>query len=158
MQAQELLPVLGAHPFLEGLPAAHLARLAEGASARSFPEGAFLLREGGEADTLYLLTQGRVALEVHRPGRDPVQVESLSGGDILGLHWLFPPRRWVLDARAVTEVRAVGLDAAHVRACSDAEPALGYAVSLRLLRQLYARLERVRLQRLDVFNLDGAAP
>ncbi|KYF79828.1 cyclic nucleotide-binding protein [Sorangium cellulosum] len=154
MSPQELLPALGAHPFLEALPAAHLARLAEGASARSFPEGAFLLREGGEADTLFLLTHGRAALEIHRPGRGPVQVESLSGGDILGLHWLFPPRRWVLDARAVTQVRAIGLDAAHVRACSDADPALGYAVSLRLLRQLYARLERVRLQRLDVYRAE----
>ncbi|KYF75652.1 cyclic nucleotide-binding protein [Sorangium cellulosum] len=154
MKAEELLPALGAHPFLEGLPAAHVARLAGGASAQSFPEGAFLLREGGEADMLYLLTQGRVTLEIHRPGRGPVQVESLLGGDILGLHWLFPPRRWVLDARAVTQVRAIGLDAAHVRACSDADPALGYAVSLRLLRQLYARLERVRLQRLDVYRAE----
>ncbi|XXT21307.1 cyclic nucleotide-binding domain-containing protein [Sorangium sp. So ce429] len=154
MKAEELVPVLGAHPFLVELPAAHLERLAEGARVLSFPEGAFLLREGGEADTLYLLTHGRVVLEIHRPGRDPVQVESLSGGDILGLHWLFPPRRWVLDARAATPVRAVGLDAAHVRACSDADPALGYAVSQRLLRQLYARLERVRLQRLDVYRAE----
>ncbi|WP_437944173.1 cyclic nucleotide-binding domain-containing protein [Sorangium sp. So ce281] len=154
MKAEELLPILGAHPFLDGLPAAHLACLAEGAFARSFPEGAFLLREGGEADTLYLLAQGRVTLEIHRPGRAPVQVESLTGGDILGLHWLFPPRRWVLDARAVTPVRSIGLDAAHLRACSDADPGLGYAVSLRLLRQLYARLERVRLQRLDVYRAE----
>lgn len=154
MAPEELVPVLGAHPFLEGLAAAHLGRLAQGARVLSFPEGSFLLREGREADTLYLLTHGRVALEVHRPGHDPVQVESLEGGDILGLHWLFPPRRWVLDARVVEPVRAVGLDAAHVRACSDADPALGYAVSLRLLRQLYARLERVRLQRLDVYRAE----
>lgn len=152
MKTEELVPVLGAHPFLEGMAAAHIERLAEGARALSFPEGAFILQEGHEADTLYLLTHGRVALEIHRPGGDPVQVESLSGGDILGLHWLFPPRRWVLDARAATPVRAVGLEAAHVRACSDADPALGYALSQRLLRQLYARLERVRLQRLDVYR------
>ncbi|MFT3772161.1 MAG: cyclic nucleotide-binding domain-containing protein [Minicystis sp.] len=147
-----LVTTLRDHLFLRGLDDAHLARIAGCACLVDFPGGAFLLREGGEASALYLITSGRVTLEIQVPARGAVQVESLHGGDILGLHWLFPPRSWVLDARAVTAVTAVRIDAAGLRALMDGDAALGYAVSIRLLRQLYDRLERVRLQRLDVYR------
>ena len=135
------------HPFLAGLATAHLERLSGCARAVSFPQDSFILREGGEAETLYLLVSGRVALEIHVPSRGPIQVESLA------LHWLFPPRRWVLDARAAEPVLAIAIDAACLRELIDEDPALGCAVTNRLLRQLYSRLERVRLQRLDVYQV-----
>jgi CRP/FNR family cyclic AMP-dependent transcriptional regulator len=145
---------LEAHPFLSGLPDPFVRALTGCAREVSFPEGSLVLREGGDAGTFYLVTSGSVALEIHVPGRGPVQVESLHGGDILGLHWFFPPRRWVLDARVVTELHAFALDAACVRARLDEDPALGYAFTTRLLEQLYSRLERARLQRLDVYKAE----
>lgn len=146
---------LGAHPFLHGVSGDGLRRLATCARELSFPAGAFLLREGGEADAVHLLTAGRVVLEVQVPAQGPVRVEMLGPGDIVGIHWFFPPRRWVLDARCVEPVTSIALDAARLRAMLDEDPALGYAVTTRLLEQLYHRLERVRLQRLDVY---GARP
>jgi len=111
-----------------------------------------VLREGEEASVVYLLTGGNIALEVEVPGRGTIPVESLHGGDILGLSWLFAPYRWQLDARAVERSTAIAVDASRLRAALDADPALGYAIVRRLAGKLYDRLERVRLQRLDVYG------
>ncbi len=150
---KDLAAALAAHPFLRDI--AYTQRLLSCARRRSYPSGSFILREGGSADTLYLLTAGRVVLEVQVPGRGAVRVETLESGDILGLHWLFPPQRWALDARAVDPVRAIELDAACVLSQMAAEPVLGYGIAMRMLRQLYDRLDRVRLQRLDVYREDA---
>ena len=45
----------------------------------------------------------------------------------------------------------LALDGPCVRGKMDEDPALGYALSRELVHQLYHRLERVRLQRLDVY-------
>lgn len=140
------------HPFLRDVPPEMLARLAELSRAVTFTPGTFILREGEEADTLYLVTKGRVVLEVHVPGHGATKVESVEGGDILGLHWLFPPRVWVLDARALGEVHALALDAGALRRLMEDDVHVGYALSSRLLAHLYERLARVRLQRLDVYR------
>lgn len=146
------LPPLEQHPFLRGLSAEQLSAIACKVREQTFAAGALLLREGDPADTLYLLRSGKVALEQNVPGRGPTLLETLRGGDILGLSWLFPPFRWHLDARAVEPVDAFALDASCMRGPSLEHPVLEPALAMRLLRQLYDRLERVRLQRLDVYK------
>lgn len=140
------------HSFIHGMAAEHVRRLAEHARPLRFAPGSFIFREGAPADTLYLVRSGRVALEVQIPGKDTVQVESLQAGDILGLSWLFPPADWILDARAVEPVEASVLEGPWLLRAMDEDPALGHALSRRLIEHLYLRLERVRLQRLDVYK------
>lgn len=144
--------LLRSHPFTRGLSDALVQKLAPCARLARFPEGAVIFREGGEADALYLLLSGRVALEQHVPGQGALQLENLSGGDLLGLSWLFPGGRWTLDARAVEPVEALALDAGGLKAQLEADASLGFAVSRHVIQQLYQRLERARLQRLDVYR------
>lgn len=146
------LPPLDQHPFLRGLSPEQVNSIACNTRELSFPAGTLLLREGEQANTLYLLRGGRVALELNIPGRGPTQLETLKAGDILGLSWLFPPYRWHLDARAVEPVSAFALDASCLRGPTPEHPVLEPALAMRLLRHLYDRLERVRLQRLDVYR------
>jgi CRP/FNR family cyclic AMP-dependent transcriptional regulator len=146
------LPSLEQHPFLRGLSPEQVSAIACNLRERSFPAGALLMREGEQADTLYLLRSGRVVLELNTPGRGPTQLETLKAGDILGLSWLFPPYRWHLDARAVEPVDAFALDASCLRGPTPEHPVLEPALAMRLLRHLYDRLERVRMQRLDVYK------
>lgn len=147
-----LLQSLGSHPFVQGLDGAHLRRMASFTTVRDLAPGTLIFRESDDADALYLLLAGRVALEQHVPAQGPVLVESLREGDILGLSWFFTPYRWHLDARVVEPVRACILEAPPLRRAMEEEAALGYALAKRLLQAIYARLERVRLQRLDVYR------
>lgn len=151
----EIAQDLAEHPFARALTSAQRGWLAGCASARSFRAGQFLLREGGEADALFLVRRGRVALEVHVPGRGVVQVESLREGDIVGLSWFFAPYRWQLDARALDPVDCIGLDARCLRAKMEEDPELAWALGKGLLSEMYQRLGRVRLQRLDLYAAEG---
>jgi CRP-like cAMP-binding protein len=149
-----LAQALGDHPFLREIPPDALAKLADCTHEASFPAGAFMFREGAPANRLYLLQSGRVVLEIAAPGRGTLRVETLGAGDILGLSWLFPPYRWQTDAHVVEPVTALVVDTGCLRGKLDEDPALGYAVMKSLAHQLYERLERVRMQRLDVYRAE----
>ncbi len=143
---------LSQHPLGRNLGPDLLNKLVECARDARFQEGELIFREGTPADTLFLLQQGRVALEQHIPGRGPLQVEELRAGDILGLSWMFPGEKWTLDARAVEPVEAISLEAACVRNLMQEQAALSLPLATHLIERLYQRLLRVRLQRLDVYR------
>ncbi len=147
----DLVRELAEHPFVCALGPEQLQWLAGCAAARSFRAGQFILREGGEADSLFLLRRGRVSLEVNIPGHGVEQVESLREGDIAGLSWLFPPHRWQLDARALEPVESIALDAPRLRVRMEEDHELAWALGRGLLFEMYQRLGRVRLQRLDLY-------
>lgn len=140
------------HPFLHELSADQLQSLLCCARLMCFPADTFIFREAGHADALYLILSGHVALLQHIPGRGETQLESLTSGELLGLSWLFPGGRWLLDARTVEPTEVLALQADCVLACMQGDAALGFKLSSQIILQLYQRLERVRLQRLDVYR------
>lgn len=149
---EDLRRLLEEHQFLRGLSPAQTNVIVSCAKNLRFAQGEFLLREGQAADMFYLLRTGRVALEINVPGRGPTQMESLVAGDMLGVSWLVPPARVHFDARAVDAVVALAFDGACLRGKMDSDPALGYALTRRVLAETYKRLERVRLARVDVYR------
>ncbi|MFO0760517.1 MAG: cyclic nucleotide-binding domain-containing protein [Byssovorax sp.] len=149
---EDLTRLLKAHPFLEGLDADQVKVLVGCAKNLRFDAGQYLFHEGDEARTFYLIREGRVSLDVHIPGKGALRVETVEPGDVLGLSWMFPPSRIHLDARAVDAVVALMLDGTCLRGKMEADPVLGFALTKRLLDLTHQRLERVRLQRLDVYK------
>ncbi|HEY0839479.1 MAG TPA: universal stress protein, partial [Vulgatibacter sp.] len=145
---------LEAHPFLRGVTGELLRRIASISRQEDFAQGAVLLREAGEADTVFLLETGLVALELNVPGKGPARLESLRSGDIVGLSWFFPPYRWHLDAIAVEPTSVLAIDARRLRVWMKEDVELGQALVTRFARQLYERLERVRMQRLDLYKAE----
>lgn len=143
---------LAAHALLVGLDSNVIDTLDALARRRSFTAGSYVMREGDEADTLHLVLGGRISLEVHVPGKETVRVQSAAAGDVVGLSWLFPPERVHLDARVVEPATTLAFDAAQLRRAMDGNPALGYALTRRLLRVAYDRLSRTRMQQLDVYG------
>ena len=147
-----MIAALRGHRLLAGLAEPHLAVLAGCARDARYDQGAFLFHEGEDADACHLLLEGRVALELHAPGRDPLRCQTVSAGEAVGLSWLSPPAHWAFDARAVKPVRSIVLDAAALNAAADADPAFGYALLRALLPALLGRLHATRLQLLDLYS------
>jgi len=148
---QTLEPILAAHPFFKDLNPQYL-QLAVGCAANvRFDAGQFLFREGEEANHVYLIRQGRVALEISVPGRGSLTVQTLEAGEILGWSWLFPPYRWHFDARAVELTRAIALDATCLRSKCEEDHHLGYELLGRFSHILMQRLQNTRLQVLDLY-------
>lgn len=143
--------LLGEHPFFVGI-SAPTVRLIEGCSKNvHWSPGTYVFHEGDPADSLFVVRHGRVALEVHRPGRAHV-LDTVEAGDVVGWSWLVPPYRWFFDARAADEVSAVEIDARCLRDKCDADPAVGYALMQRVAQVMYHRLQSARIRLLDVYG------
>ncbi len=152
---ENLARLLKEHPFLHGLEDRHLEFLTGCAANVRYAADEFLFREGQESGASYLLRNGRVALEIAVPGRGQVQLQTVEAGEVLGWSWLFAPYKWQFDARAVEPVRAFALDGNCLRAKCEADHDLGYEVVKRFLYQVHTRLERTRMQLLDLYRAGG---
>ena len=147
----DLERVLRAHPFLTDLDPAQVRFLVGCTKNVRFRPGEYLLSEGEHEHALYLIRQGTVAIEMHRAGGEPICVETLEGGDVLGVSLLTPAAAH-LDCRARDSVVALAINNACLLRQMDEDPRLGYAISMRLLERTYRRLARSRLQHLDVYR------
>lgn len=145
-------PLLREHPFLQGLNDHQLRLLGGCAGKARFASGEYIFREGQEANASYLVRAGRASLEIHVAGRGPVQLHTVEAGEALGWSWLYPPYRWQFDARVVEPLRAIVFDGECLRARCESDHDLGYELVKRLLRQAHQRLEKTRLQLLDLYR------
>jgi CRP-like cAMP-binding protein len=144
--------LIGESPTFAGLRPADLELIAGCGTNARFAAGEMLLREGDPANRFYLLRHGRVMLEIATPAGEPLVIETLGDGDVLGWSWLFAPYRWQFDARAIEPVAAIGFDAACLRGKCDADHELGYELMRRFAAGMLGRLQATRLQLLDVYG------
>jgi CRP/FNR family cyclic AMP-dependent transcriptional regulator len=143
MTAQEI-SVLGAQPFLRGLPRGQLAMLADLCRHVTIPAGQRLFEEGATADRFWLIDAGRVTLDASVPGQGRVTIETLGRNDVLGLSWLLPPYQWRFGAVTQQPMQAFEFDARAVRAGCGADPGLGFELSRRFTAVLVHRLQATR--------------
>ncbi|MCX6539520.1 MAG: cyclic nucleotide-binding domain-containing protein [Acidobacteria bacterium] len=148
-----LEPILAEHPFLKGLKQEHLALLVGCASNVRFEAGAFVFRQGQEANHFYILRDGKVAVELFAPQKGAVAIDTYGEGDVLGWSWLIPPYHWRFDARAIEPTRAISLDARCMRTKCEDDHELGYELMKRFARIIEQRLDATRWQLLDVYGV-----
>jgi CRP/FNR family transcriptional regulator, cyclic AMP receptor protein len=156
MQTQTMEELLGSHPFFAGLTAGAVRLMAGCASNVHFAAGDYIFSQGEAASHFYVIRHGRVALEVHSPGRGPLVIDTMDDGEVLGWSWLIAPYRYFGDARAVTPVSATVLDGACLRGKCEADAELGYQLLKRVTAVMYQRLESARVRLLDLYGPEPA--
>jgi CRP/FNR family transcriptional regulator, cyclic AMP receptor protein len=145
--------VLAKHPFFSRIDPRYHQLVVGCASNVRFNAGEFIFQEGREANTFYLIREGKVALEVVAPGHGSLTIETLGGGDMLGWSWLIPPYRTRFDARAVEMTRAIALDGNCLRAKCEEDHELGYELVKEVASALGQRLDATRFRLLDIYGL-----
>jgi CRP-like cAMP-binding protein len=155
MTPQDLKVFLAEHPFFSTLPTDDLATMASFAEYAHFSVGDLLLREGQEAKRFYVLREGSVAIDVHHPARGLITLMTVGKGDVVGWSWLLEPYISQFDARVLRPTQALVFDAVALRASFDEHPALGYAVTRKLLSQVTKRLYAARIQILDLYGVSN---
>ncbi|HSV28311.1 MAG TPA: cyclic nucleotide-binding domain-containing protein [Candidatus Omnitrophota bacterium] len=159
VQTENLGRIIDEHPFFEGIDAKLRALLVGCAKNERFEAGQFLAREGQKADRFFLVRAGTVAVEIDVPHKDPIVIETVGEGDVVGWSWMVEPYRSSLDVRAVTLVRALSFDAACLRKKMEADHQLGYEVLKRFVPVIAHRMHSARLQMLDLYGpRDGQQP
>jgi CRP-like cAMP-binding protein len=146
---------MAGHAFLAGASAHTMELLSEGARFEEFETGGLLLREGEHADTLYLLVEGRVAIEVHSPSQGQLIIDIVNPGHVVGLSWAAPPFRWQFDARALEPVKAVALDAPRLLEKLSLHPEVAAELHGRLSAVTLSRLQATRIRLLDLYANAG---
>jgi len=147
---QPLETVIAAHPFLTGWKPEHLRALVDNAMMMSWQPGEIVFREGDPANRFYLIQQGRVALESRREEAEPVLIQHIGPGDVLGWSWLFPPYCWHFDARIIEPTTAIFFYGTRLRENCEQDHDLGYELMKRMAQVLIHRLQATRRQLLAV--------
>lgn len=135
-----------------GVAADHLAQLATHARAEHHPAGTLLALEAQDADCFFVVDRGRLAIELHAPGREPHVVAVVGPGHLVGWSWRYPPRTWHFDVVALDAVDVVRFDAPGVLGALAADPTLDAALSEVVARTMARRLDAARLQLLDLYG------
>jgi CRP-like cAMP-binding protein len=149
---RSIAELTGESPALAGLEPRHLELIAGCGENARFASGAALFRAGENADRFFLVRRGAVALELSVPQHEPVTIETLHDGELVGWSWLFDPHRWAFDAHAVEDTSAIVFDGACLRGKCEADHELGYQLMRRFASVLVDRLQATRLQLLDVYG------
>lgn len=152
MKLHSMAEQLAAHPFVQGMAPAMLEFMGGCASNALYEEGKYLFQEGHDARAFYLLREGRVSLEIQVPGKQTTTIETLGPGDVIGWSWLVSPYRWHFDARAAETTKVFQLDGVCLRDKCERDHDLGFEIMKRFLHVVQDRLERVRMQWLDVYR------
>lgn len=135
---------IGHTDLLRGVSEADAARIAALASRTHLATGTQLFDLGTEADAVFIIERGSVALTLPMrvgDGESDLLVEERSAGQMLGWSGLIPPHRFTLKATAETDTDLLVLRRAAVEAFFADNPAIGYVVAKNLASIVGQRLQ-----------------
>ncbi len=136
------------HPFLAGMNPHHLMLLTDCATTTHFKKGEVILNEGELADRFYLIETGKVVLESISEEIEPVIVDTISAGDLLGWSWVVPPYIWHFTARATKTTDAICFSGPVLREYCEKVHSLGYELFKRMSVVMIKRLQNARAKML----------
>jgi CRP/FNR family cyclic AMP-dependent transcriptional regulator len=140
---EKLEKEVAAHPFLIGMGDRHVRLLADCAMRSHFHPGEVIFREGEVANRFYLIVHGKVGLESSTLG-EPIRIEEIQDGDLLGWSWLFPPYAWHFTARALEETAAIFFYGTILREYCEKDNSLGFELFKRMSVVMLRRLQAAR--------------
>ena len=155
-EPESLSARIALHPFLAGMNHTQLALLTDCAMATRFQKGQTILREGEFANRFYLIETGKVILESGEGFGDPVIIETIGSGDLLGWSWMFAPFVWNFTARAIERTTAIFFYGTILREYCERDPSLGYELFKRITPVMMRRLQRARRKMLAIHAHDAA--
>jgi CRP-like cAMP-binding protein len=139
-------------PWFQELKPEHVKKLASMTELRSVKAGDVLFHEGDKEDFVYIVLDGRVALDLYVPHRGKVRFYTADRFEIFGWSSVTPTvRQRTAGATAVIDSRVARIDAGEMRKACDEDCELGYQVMRRLANVVAGRLLVTRLQLLDMF-------
>lgn len=154
MNEQALSQVLKANPWFERLSENHLTKFNEISYLTSWEADKLIFREGDRDHNLYMIMEGRVALDISVPTRGRVTILTLGKDDVFGWSAVLPVEMIrTASARTILKTDAIVFDAVALREACDQDHELGYLVYRRLTNVIAGRLSATRLQLVDMYAL-----
>ena len=152
MDLDQLKYVLQELKFSADLPPRVLEQLANESTIQQFSAGAVVFHEGSAAHpNLYLIRNGRIALEMNAPGRGGLRILTLGPGEMVGWSALLGAGQMTASAVAVEDSDVVMVTADSLRQVCETNHEFGFHMMRQMAAALSKRLVATRLQLLDLF-------
>jgi CRP/FNR family cyclic AMP-dependent transcriptional regulator len=152
MESQDRRKTLRENPWFQSLDPQHFQKMVDISSEVEWSEGQIIFGEGEPGNKLYLVTEGRVALEIYIPDQGRRTILTIGPNEVFGWSAVTPyVRTRMASARAVAPTRAVAFDSQALSKACDEDHDLGYYVYRRLTNIIAGRLSATRLQLIDMY-------
>ena len=145
--------IIRSHPFWQGLDPRYFQVLNDCAAFVKFGVDQPIFHQGVDADRLYLICTGRVALETFVPGKGAITIETLEAGEAFGWCAFFPPYRWSFSACSVDSTETIAFGAHGLRKYAEKNHDFGYDLTTRISRAVLQRLQATRLQLVEFYAI-----
>lgn len=136
---------LGKLPFFAGLSDEHLDQLASVATSAHYNSQQRVFKSDTDADKFYIIRDGKIGVEIPAVAGEPLRIQTLGNGGVLGWSWLIPPYRWLFDARALNASDIIAVDGVKLREQCEKDPSLGYQLLKRFAVLMAERLNASRV-------------
>jgi CRP/FNR family cyclic AMP-dependent transcriptional regulator len=136
---------------------ARLQKVAHFCRGQSFQRGSTVFKEGDDATELFLLTEGRIVLEmdVSTPGQQPLPtgMEIVNPGEVFGWSAVVEPNVYKLTARCMTNCNALAMKGEMLKKAMNQDTGLGYHMMKKLSEIIALRLTYTRLRLSSGFGI-----
>jgi len=152
ISVNQVTQALNSVPFFDNFKLEYLTQLADVTELTSYPEDTVVFRQGDPAETLHIIVEGNVSLEICASGVGCKKILTLTHGDLLGWSPALQQERLTATARALTKVTTLQLHSRQLLAMCEAEPQFGYEFMKRAALALAKRLSATRLQLMNIYG------
>jgi CRP-like cAMP-binding protein len=139
-------------PFFAGLSSAQLDKLTSFATAARYNAQQRVFKSHTDADKFYIIRDGKVGVEVPAVEGEPLRLQTLGNGGVLGWSWLIPPYHWLFDARALSPSDIIAVDGVKLREHCEVDHSLGYTLLKRFALLMQERLNASRLVAIKAYT------
>ncbi len=139
-----LMVYLAQHPIFKGLKEEQIALIGSLAMLVHFEPQQHVFEQDKAATHFYLIREGSVSVEIPSIAGEPLAIQRLGNGSMLGWSWLIAPYRWAFDARAISPSDIIAVDGERLRVACDKDPQLGYELLKRFAVLMAERLTAAR--------------
>jgi CRP-like cAMP-binding protein len=152
----DLLTALQSIPWFLDLQPKQFDRLAKISDICQLKTGQELFFEGGREDSLFIVLEGQIAVEIRIPGNSEVRVYTAEIFDIVGWSSLTPVvRQRTATARALLPSRLIEFQAEALRLLCEEDHDIGYTMMRRVSNVIASRLLVTRLALMDLMITPG---
>ena len=149
---EEIMEELQKIPWFRELKEEHVRKIASISKIRRLKAGEIIFREGDTHESVYIVLDGRVGLEMFVPHRGKVRFYTAETWEVFGWSSVTPNVHLrTAGATSVLDGSVLRIDAEKLSQACDEDHDLGYLVMRRLARVVAGRLLVTRLQLLDMF-------
>ena len=151
-ETESVITELQKIPWFKELSSEHTRKIAAISSLHRVKPGEVLFKEGDKAECVYIVIEGRVALDMNIPHRDKIRFYTAEPWEVFGWSSVTTTvRQRTAGATAVIEGKVVCVDAEKLHQACDEDHDLGYLVMQRMTNVVASRLLVTRLQLMDMF-------